>query len=53
VDVAEVRATTRCLGVLRSRLRRSEERTRVERGEWTFELERDADRWAIASVVSR
>lgn len=53
VDVGEVRATTRCLGVLRSRPRRSDQRTRVQRGEWTFELERDADRWAIASVVSR
>lgn len=53
VDVADVRATTRCTGVLRARPRRSEERTRVQRGEWTFHLEHDAGRWEIASVVSR
>lgn len=53
VNVSDVRATTRCLGVLRSRPRRSEERTRVQRGEWTFQLERDAEAWEIASVVFR
>jgi hypothetical protein len=53
VDVSDSRATTRCAGVLRSRPRRSDERTRVQRGEWTFQFEHDAGRWKIASVVSR
>lgn len=53
VDVSDARATTRCAGVLRSRPRRSDERTRVQRGQWTFQLEHDAGRWEIASVVSR
>ncbi len=53
VEVSDADASTRCLGVLRFRPRRSDARTGVQRQEWTFQLQRGAGHWAIASVASR